>query len=471
MPQRKPALLGAVAAFALAALAFTAVALQAGSNSGAGPVSPRAAAVAWRGLVDEPRVPVAVGERMLVVLDLPSLADRVAASGGRAGDRQERRWTASALSLQRLFLSRLTVQGAQIKPEFRYGRVLNGFSAQLDPRSLALLERAPEVEGIYPVRAAYPASVEEDRAARAAFSAGIGARPEGGLPGFDGRGVAIALLDTGVDRLHPYLRGRLLEGIDVVGGSELAAAASRPEDPTQVERHGTQLAGIMVGAGGPPGLAGIATGASVIPIRIAGWQRDAQGGWAVYSRTDQIIAGLERAVDPNDDGDAHDAARIALVGVAEPYAAFAQGALAQAAGGALRLDTLVVGPAGNDGPAGPGFGSVSGPGGAPAALTVAAGDLRPSFQIARVVLRAGLRVVLDRTLPLAGAVGPERPLDLPIATPRLSGERVLPAPGTPSVSAADFFDARGYSRVAASGGRAGDRQERRWTASALSLQR
>ena len=123
-------------------------------------------------------------------------------------------------------------------------------------------------------------------------------------------------------RRVPYLRGRVGQGIDVVGGSPDALAAAKPDDPTQVERHGTQMAGLLVGAGGPSGLAGVATGASVLPIRVAGWQPDALGHYAIYARTDQIIAGLERAVDPNDDGDAHDAARIALVALAEPFAAF-----------------------------------------------------------------------------------------------------------------------------------------------------
>src|SRR5204862_48210 len=82
---------------------------------------------------------------------------------------------------------------------------------------------------------------------------------------------------------------------------------------------------------GPGGLTGIAPGASVLPLRVAGWQRDAIGDYAIYARTDQILAGLERAVDPNGDGDAHDAARIALVSLAQPFAAFTDDPLAQAA--------------------------------------------------------------------------------------------------------------------------------------------
>src|SRR5439155_24964296 len=110
-------------------------------------------------------------------------------------------------------------------------------------------------------------------------------------------------------------------------------------------------------------------------------------------------------------------ARVAMIGVAAPFDAFADGPLARAVAGATRLDTLVVAPAGNDGPAGPGYGSVGGPGGSPAALTVGAVDLRPRFGQVRVVLRAGLRVELDGMSPLAGAVAPTRPLDVGIGAP------------------------------------------------------
>ena len=159
----------------------------------------------------------------------------------------------------------------------------------------------------------------------------------------------------------------------------------------------------MSGSEGPGGLHGVAPGASILPVRIAGWQPDAEGGYTVYSRTDQIIAGLEAAVDPNGDGDAHDAARIALIGVVEPYASFPDGPLGRAVGGATTLDMLVVVPAGNDGRAGPSFGSIAGPGGAPAALTVAAADGRPATPTVRVQVRAGLRVLFEGTLPLGGA--------------------------------------------------------------------
>ena len=263
------------------------------------------------------------------------------------------------------------------------------------------------------------------------------------LPGYDGRGVTIALLDTGVDSAHPYLRGRIQDGVNIVdpearGG---APAVADPDEPSRLEEHGTELAGLLVGAGGPGGISGVATGASVLPIRVAGWQRDQTGTLAVYARTDQLIAGLERAVDPNLDGDAHDAARIALVGVAAPYAAFTDSPEARAVRGALDLDTLVVAPAGNDGPAGPGYGSIASPGGAPQALTVGAADLRMRVEQVPVTIRTGLKLLLDRRLPLAGAVTARGPLDLQLAAPR------VPVAGAPP-KLSDYFDGHGVSLVA-----------------------
>ena len=234
-----------------------------------------------------------MGQRVIVVLNSPSLADRVAFAGGKATEAQQRRWTAAALAADNLLITRLAQQGVRIKPEFRYARVFTGFSAPLDPRAVALLERAPEVAGVYPVRVTYPASISSTLVERGQLAAGSGDRANVVLPHFDGHGVTIALLDTGVEATHPYLLGQVGEGKDVVDSDTDPSANASPEDSTRFERHGTQLAGLLVGSSGPGGLNGIARGASVLPIRVAGWQREAGGRWAVFGRTDQLVAGLE----------------------------------------------------------------------------------------------------------------------------------------------------------------------------------
>jgi subtilisin family serine protease len=428
-------------ALVLAALAVVVTAVLIAAGGGSNNVI-QEGEPSWQGLAGAQRPRIAIGQRVIVLLKTPALADRVGRVGGLATSEAERKWTQTALSSQKLLVARLRLQGVVVQPEFSYTRAVNGFSAAFDARGVALLERAPDVAGVYPVRAAYPAALTS----RQLTSSEFGQRPNIGLSDKDGRGVTIALLDTGVDRAQPFLRGRVASGIDIVGGEAGALAAARPDEPAQLERHGTEMAGLLVGSGGPGALGGVAPGATVLPIRVAGWQRDASASWSVYGRTDQVLAGLERAVDPNGDGDAHDAARVALIAVAEPFAAFANGPLAHAAAGATRLDTLVVAPAGNDGPAGPGYGSIAGPGGAPEVLTVGAVDLRPRFGQVRVVLRAGLRVELDGMRPLAGAVAPARPLDVGIGAPR--ARTTGPAGYRGAVPLLDFFDRRGSSLVA-----------------------
>jgi minor extracellular serine protease Vpr len=385
----------------------------------------------WQGVLGV-RAPVSTAQRYVVLLKPPSLAMRVKAAGGQVSERELLTWSTSTVGQQEQFLARLAAVGARIAPEYRYTKVVNGFSARLDPTSLSLLEHDREVVGIYPVRIAYPAQTDES--ADGVLPSAVADLEIGGL---DGSGVTVALLDTGVDPSHPFLRDRVLPGVDVIDPGSGGVAQPHPTIPGRPERHATELAGIIAGIDGPDGLHGIAPGASILPIRVGGWQANSEGGYSVYSRTDQILAGLEAAVDPNDDGDTHDAARVALIGMVEPYAAFAEGPLQRAIEGAQELDVLTIVPAGNDGQAGPGYGSIAGPGGAEAAITVAASDGRLAAPTVRVLVRAGLRVLYEDDVPLGGA--PSR---------TVTGDAVLVDRRTATGGITALFSAEGISAVA-----------------------
>ena len=95
---------------------------------------------------------------MIVVLRTPSLAERVARAP-HAAKSQERSWTSADFAAQHAVLATLAAHGLTVEPDYSFGRVLDGFSAPLVPRAVARLDADPRVLGIYPVRAAFPATV------------------------------------------------------------------------------------------------------------------------------------------------------------------------------------------------------------------------------------------------------------------------------------------------------------------------
>ncbi len=93
--------------------------------------------------------------------------------------------------------------------------------------------------------------------------------------GVTGAGQTIAVLDTGVDRSHPFLAGRVADEACFGGCSNGAAAASGPGTGVPCAsfiagcNHGTHVAGIAAGATGPnPGANGVAPGANVMSVNV-----------------------------------------------------------------------------------------------------------------------------------------------------------------------------------------------------------
>ncbi|CAM5339960.1 type VII secretion-associated serine protease mycosin [Streptomyces xanthochromogenes] len=109
-----------------------------------------------------------------------------------------------------------------------------------------------------------------------------------------GKGITVAVLDTGVDGSHPDLAGQVLPGNDLVGFG--AGRGSR-----DWARHGTAMAGIIAGhghgAGDRAGVLGIAPEARILPVRVILESTDPARKQARETKGGALAAGIRWAAD------------------------------------------------------------------------------------------------------------------------------------------------------------------------------
>ncbi|HVM40117.1 MAG TPA: S8 family serine peptidase [Acidimicrobiia bacterium] len=113
--------------------------------------------------------------------------------------------------------------------------------------------------------------------------------------GYTGRGVVVAVVDSGVDADHPEFSGRLVAGASCVGAGTASASAcstsrSQWDDP---HGHGTHVAGIVAAAADGRGVTGVAPAASIMPVRVL----EAAPGGRLQARAADVAAGIRYAVD------------------------------------------------------------------------------------------------------------------------------------------------------------------------------
>ncbi|KOX05425.1 serine protease [Streptomyces sp. NRRL B-1140] len=109
-----------------------------------------------------------------------------------------------------------------------------------------------------------------------------------------GRGVTVAVLDTGVEADHPDLAGNVLPGKDLV------RFGAEPGDRAWA-RHGTAMAGIIAGhghgPGGADGVIGIAPEAKILPVRVILEDGDPDRAKARSTRGNALAEGIRWAAD------------------------------------------------------------------------------------------------------------------------------------------------------------------------------
>lgn len=164
--------------------------------------------------------------------------------------------------------------------------------------------------------------------------------------GYDGDGVTVAVLDSGVDLDHPDLAGRVIEARDFTG----------TDDPTDRHGHGTHVAATIAGGGEASDgrHRGVAPGAELLSGKVCGMEECAESDllagmlWAAQS--DAAVVNMSIG---GSDFPGIDPLEAAVNDLTDQY------------------DTLFVIAAGNYGV----YEKVDSPGSADAALTVAAADL------------------------------------------------------------------------------------------------
>jgi serine protease AprX len=193
-----------------------------------------------------------------------------------------------------------------------------------------------------------------------AWRGGAASFPFGAIPGVTGRGIGVAVIDSGISP-HEALAGKIVASVSLVAGE--------PE-VTDGFGHGTHVAGIIAGApvaakGTAPAFAGgIAPGAHLVNIRVLsraglGYTSDVIAGidWAIAHRVQYNIRAINLSL-------GHPVMEPAIT---DP--------LCQAVARAVSQGLVVAVSAGNGGRSasgGPVLGGIASPGNSPFALTVGA---------------------------------------------------------------------------------------------------
>ncbi|MCA8960216.1 MAG: S8 family serine peptidase, partial [Planctomycetes bacterium] len=114
--------------------------------------------------------------------------------------------------------------------------------------------------------------------------AGADARALYGLNArIDASGIVIAIIDEGVELLHPDLAPNILPGYDA---TDLAPPSGAPGQAASNDEHGTACAGIAAAVGDNGiGVAGVAWSAKILPVRVGYGLHWTETAWTIDAIT------------------------------------------------------------------------------------------------------------------------------------------------------------------------------------------
>lgn len=182
-----------------------------------------------------------------------------------------------------------------VKPKRQYKHIFNGYSLKIPANQVDSLLTLPGVKAIYPnieFKVSPIDSITPNMDESAPF---MGSDFYWDL-GFDGTGIKVGVLDTGIDYHHPSLATAYKGGYDFVDDdTDPMETLPDPDDPEAATDHGTHVSGTIAGRGDPLNpdsgtgwVRGVAYGSDIYAYRVLG-----PGG---TGSTEDVIAAIERSV-------------------------------------------------------------------------------------------------------------------------------------------------------------------------------
>jgi len=293
---------------------------------------------------------------VVVRLTQPSIAEAAGKDikwrGAKITGAEQQSYKASLDAQQQTLASQLVALGGV--ETARLTRALNAVVIKIDAAQIPAVSRLPGVLSVRPVGTYQLADSDVVQYIEANLVQ---------WDGFDGTGIRVAVLDSGIDYTHKNLGGagtdaaytaaygtdpsdlrnttrdslfptaKVVEGFDFVGEQWPNGPRTEDADPIDYEGHGTHVGDIIAGE------LGVAPGASLYAVKVCSAVASSCNGVA-------LLKAVDYALDPNGDGDISDQVDVINLSLGSDYGQ-EEDDLSYALGVASQLGVIVVASAGN----------------------------------------------------------------------------------------------------------------------------